>query len=231
MEGLLFVGLAAVLGVIALGYRRWHHRRAESLQQLCLERGWRYLPSDPGIVDGLALSFPLFAAGDPPRDFDHVVVARQGGTAVTLGDYSHREWSTDSEGRSTRTTSRHAVAVVALPGRLPALRLAKEGALTRIGGALGLRDVEVGWAPFDRRFRVKGASEDVLPLLHAAMTELLVAQPYDSWEISGRRLLIARRGRWRREEYEAICELADQFVRLVPSTLWSERAAEGTAGH
>jgi hypothetical protein len=232
MEDLpLLIGAVVVCGVVLLGHRRWQRRRADQVQQLCLEQGWCYEASDPGLVDELELVFKLFSDGDPPRRLDHVVEARRRDLTVTFGDYSHREWTSElssSDGEQhTRTTARHAVAVVRLPGALPALRLGKEGVLARIGGAIGFRDVEVGWAPFDRRFRVTGDDTDVASLLHPAMTELLVRQPYDRWEISGRHLLISREGRWRTEEYEQICALVEELTALVPRGLWRERTDEG----
>ena len=149
-----FGGVALLVGLVALGYRRWQQRRSEGLQRLCLERGWQYTSRDDALVDRWALDFPLFQAGDPPRRCADVVAVQRAKLTVTFADYSHREPDIDADGRHTTSTKSHAVAVAAVPVALPAVRLGSENVLSRLGRKVGLRDIDLGVGEFDRRFRV-----------------------------------------------------------------------------
>jgi hypothetical protein len=228
LEEIAFLGgVALLVGVVALGYRRWQRRRSEGLQRLCLERGWQYTSRNDALVTEWAPDFPLFEAGDPPRRCTDIVVVQRGKLTVTFADYSHREADVDAEGRHTTSTKRHAVAVAALPAALPAVRLAGENVLSRLGRTIGLRDIEIGVEAFDRRFRIKGDEATARSLLQPATVQLLLAQPYDTWELSGSRLLVTRPGRWQVEDYTTVAGLVEQFTAAVPRHLWGTNHGTG----
>jgi hypothetical protein len=221
VEDLAFLGgIALLLGAVALGYRRWQRHRTEGLRRLSLERGWKYVGREDGLVDAWAAHFPLFDAGERPRRCTDVIVAERRGATVTFADYSHAEWSTDSDGRSTTSTQRHALAVAELPAALPTVRVSSESVFTRIGNRLGLSGIEIGWPEFDRRFRVRGDEPAARTLLHPGMVQLLLGQRYQTWEVSGPYLLVSRRGRWKVEDYLEVGDLVESFAAGVPRELW-----------
>jgi hypothetical protein len=221
VDSTLFILLG--VAVLAVGAVAWHleRRRGEAVRALCLERGWEYRSRDDSMVGRFAPFFPLFRAGHGRRHCRHVIRPRTAGAGPTFADYSYVERSSDPKGHRTERTVRHAVAVAELPGWLPNVRLGPETLLTRVGSAVGFTDIEVESAAFNRRFRIRSKSRaDAFDILHPRAIELLLAQPYDVWEVHGNLLLVARPGRWKVGEYGPAAVMMDAFVQQIPEYVW-----------
>jgi hypothetical protein len=227
VDGLVFAVIAVAIVAVAAAAWQLEHRRGEAVRTLCLERGWEYRERDDGLVNHLAAFFPLFRAGHGKRRCRHVIRPLAAGSAPTFADYSYVERGTDGQGHSTERTVRHGVAVVELPGWLPGLRLGPETLLSRVGGAVGFGDIDVESPAFNRRFRVRARSRaHAFDILHPRAIEMLLAQPYDVWEMSGNLLLVARTGRWKLDEYGPAAVMIDAFVRQIPGYVWRKHGPE-----
>lgn len=224
-EPVFFVVFALAAAAIALGSWLARQRRAQALARLCAERGWRYVARDDSWVGRLAPYFPLFRAGDGGRRCDNVIRLRGRQAEFILMDYSYYEESTDSDGHRSRRTVRHAVATAELPGWLPNLRLGPETVLTRLTSAVGFTDIELESVEFNRRFRVQAKDRaHAFAILHPRAISHLLAQPYESWEMSGSALVLSRRGSWRPEEYGPAAVIAEAFIDLVPDYVWRQHS-------
>jgi hypothetical protein len=226
MEPLLLVILAAV-AVAVVGYLAYQQqvKRREAIALLCAQRGWSFAHADDAWVGRLRSDFPLFRRGDGKRRCREVVRIPDHPAAV-LFDYSYVERSRNAKGQTSERTIRHAVAVVDLPSWLPSLRLGPEGVLSRIGSAIGFRDIELESAEFNRRFRVNADDRaHAFDLLHPTAIAYLMAQPLDTWELAGGRLLVARSGRWDPDDYARVHDLVRGFVELVPDYVWRKHGA------
>ena len=210
VEILALAAMAGVAGVGAVIEARAQARHA-LIARRCAERGWAHRRRGNTIAARLGHCFPLLAAGWHRRVRD-VVELGTPEPAVQCFDFS---WS-ERQHTLARTT-RRAVAVVALDGAVPTVRIDGESVASRIAGALGTPPVRVGHTAFDRRFRVRAPERgDAFAVLHPEMITFLLSQDIDDWELCGTHLLLARHGRWAPEDYAPVAAAARRFVTLLP---------------
>lgn len=158
----------------------------------------RYGFNDSGLfnTDGvLAAPLPLFEKGRKAADggwtssgshgIGTVRVGELGGQRVALADYSITTQTHNPRTGTTTHTERFAAAIVEVPADLPPFSVEREGLLTRAADTLGLKDIELGHAEFDKRFQV-GAREPELvrELLDAELMQRLLAMP-DTVQLAG----------------------------------------------
>jgi len=114
--------------------------------------GLAYSPEDTRGC--LGLPFALLQRGDG-RGTENVLSGVWQEAPVLEFDHWHHEESTDSEGRTTRTTYRFSCAVTEVEAGLSPLTLGRENVFTRLADSLGLADIEFELDEFNRAFTVK----------------------------------------------------------------------------
>lgn len=221
MPTLLIVGVFVI--VIAVGVINYvlAKKRRELLAQFAQSNGWTLSLEDD--------SFALRWDGTPFDVGDHqkaknVLLGQWQGRQITAFDYSYQTHSTDGQGQRTTTTERYAVCAVAMPTQLPRLQVTHESVLTRLGGAIGLADIELESDDFNRAFRVtcpdpKFASD----VLHPRMMELLLRKGTVAWRMEGSDLLCWDNGQHSPAEVLERLSLLDDILDGIPSFVWHDR--------
>lgn len=182
---------------------------------------------------------PLFAKGrkDPiGSDRSHGIggarVGEVGGRRIAIADYSiiTRTYN-QSTGSTNTSTEKFAVALAEVPAELPPFSLEREGILSRTVDRVGLKDLELGHAHFDRAFQVKAEDPELVrELLDPELLERLVAMP-DTVELAGGGRFIAA---WRPGTIESgprkpIVEAVATAAARLPSRILQSGPPASTA--
>jgi hypothetical protein len=232
---LVFVVFLVVAGVF--GYLSWQaqQKRMKEIQLLCLNRGWTYAASEPDLTVRWQLT--PFGQGES-RQARNVMGGDWQGRPFSAFDYSYVTESTDSHGKTTRTTHRFGVVRVGLPAYLPNLQVTDEGILHRFAAAVGLgQDIELESEDFNRAFRVssqdpKFASDVLTP----RTMEMLLAGPHLAWRIEGTDILSWDSGQLSSVQVLERLDHLSKVIAGVPSFVWHDhgydpgQAAGGTGG-
>jgi hypothetical protein len=215
---ILLVVAALVAGAI------WSYlakqRRRDELAKFAAAHKLTYSPQDGFGLDGLP--FHLFSMGDG-RGCENVLSGTWEGVPVRAADYWYYTESTDSEGHRSKTYHRFSIVLAGLDGWLPAVRIEHENVLTRLGGHVGLGDIEFESEQFNRKFRVLSKDREfAFKLVDARMMQWLLATAGDHcYEVSGDHLL-AYGDKLAPAELGPRFFAAKGFVNQVPRLVWNE---------
>jgi hypothetical protein len=187
---LLFVAVgAAVIGGIVWGYYA-KRKRAETFRTMATQLGLSYAPEDP--FGTLGWPFALFQRGDG-QGVENVLWGTWQGVELTAFDFWYYEESTDSKGNSSRSYRRFDCAITTIDAACSHLTIDHENLLSRIAGALSLKDLQFESDEFNRAFKVNSKDERfAYAFVDARMMRWLIehAEGY-AFEVLGDRLLIA----------------------------------------
>jgi hypothetical protein len=208
-------------GFAAYAYLKYRARQARisAVQALALRLGFDFVVDD---VDHLtAMPFALFAKGDG-RQADLVCSGTHNGRPLQLFDFVYWEESSDGKGRRSRTYYRFTCAIVRISAGCPGLCITHEGVFSRLGSALGFRDIELEYDDFNRRFRVKCNDQKfAFTLLDGEMMQwLLDADSFEALEVVGPWVLLAA-NRLEPARWPDLGTWLDQFVTRVPPLVYS----------
>lgn len=227
----LVLVVVLVLGVAALAWRSEQKRR-ERLLGWCRSAGLSYTARDDSWAHRWRGT--PFGQGSSRRA-RNVLTGALHGRPVVAFDYTYVTTSTDGQGRQQRQTHRYEVVAVGLPVPLPQLTLTPENILSRIGGALGLEDIELESEDFNRAYRVRCPDRKLAyDVLHPRTMQLLLGRPRLNLRVEGADVVTWAPGRLDPvsvlERSSTVGALLDQ----VPSFVWADRGlprtAEGAAG-
>lgn len=148
--------LFALVGIAAAVGAWWqHHRKAErreALFALASRHGLTYLRVDALGLGNMPLRF--LRRGDD-RGVENVVHGMLDGRPVALFDFWVMHESRDSKGRRSRRYERYTCATAVVDDAWwPGMTIKPETALTRIGGAVGNRDLQFESDDFNRSWHV-----------------------------------------------------------------------------
>jgi hypothetical protein len=181
--------IAAIVGGIVWGYYA-KKRRVESFQTFATQLGLSYSAEDPFGL--LGWPFALFQRGDG-RGVENVLSGAWQGIDLTAFDFWYYEESTDSEGHTSRSYHRYDCAITTIDAACSHLAIGHETLLTRIAGALSLKDLQFESDAFNRAFTVASKDERfAYAFVDARMMQWLLehAEGY-TFEVLGDRLLVA----------------------------------------
>jgi hypothetical protein len=218
------IALFAVFGAACIALVLWsaakERKRQARLREFCLSQGWSYTESDQSLV-GRWRGTP-FETGDN-RKARNAIGGSHGPYAMTAFDYSYETHSTDSKGNRTTTTHHFGIVSLELPAYLPTLSVTPENVLTRLGGAVGLGDIQLESEDFNRKFRVKCKDPKFASdVLHPRTMERLLAQQASNWRICGTDIICWETGRLSPEVILARASLLALVVDGVPSFVWRD---------
>ncbi len=182
------VAVAVVGGIVWSFYAK--RKRAETFQTMATQLGLSYAPEDPFGV--LGWPFALFQRGDG-RGVENVLWGTWQKVDVTAFDFWYYEESTDSEGHTSRSYKRFDCAITTIGAACSHLTIDHESLLSRIAGALSLKDLQFESDEFNRAFKVNAKDERfAYAFVDARMMRWLLehAQGY-AFEVLGDRLLVA----------------------------------------
>ncbi len=216
---LIVVALALFAIGVAVQQIRARRARVRAVVALAPRIGFTFSSADVDhIVD---MPFTLFSRGDGRR-VELVVSGTHAGLPMRMFDYWYYDEASDGRGSRSRSYHRFTCGLVTIPAACPRLRIGHENFVTRFGDHLGLRDVELEYDDFNRRFRVKCDDQTfAFSLLDGKMMQwLLDSDTFDTVEVDGPWVLLAapklEPARW--------LELGgwlDQFHRQIPQVVYS----------
>ena len=223
--GLLLVPLAvAALCLVAWAVHQWEVKHRQALTALAAERGWTLAERDDGVLEGF--SGTPFGRGQRRRA-THVLRGTHQGRPMVAFDYRFQTTTHNGKTRQTQT-HRFAVCALALPAAVPGLELTAENVLTRLGGALGLPDLELESEAFNRRYRVHAAdARFAYDVLNPRTLEALLARPTTNVRMSGDAVLSWDSGRQTPEHLLATLDHVCVLVDGVPDWVWRDLTAGG----
>jgi hypothetical protein len=189
-----FVGLLAVAALLVVVLAVLQHQRASQrrhdLFALATTHGLTYSRRDPF---GLAsLPFRFLRRGDD-RGVENVVHGTLGDHAVTLFDLWQRFDSHDAKGNRSSRTERWTCAYLRVSDVYwPRLQLSDENLFTRVGDAIGMRDLQLESDEFNRRWNVQASDDRAAYAIRDArmMRFLLDVERGHRFEIVGGDLLV-----------------------------------------
>jgi Protein of unknown function (DUF3137) len=212
------VGIAAVVGVWYLNYRA-RQRRIAALFSVANGLGFAFSATDEQGT--LGLPFALFRRGDG-RGVENVMWGEREQVPMRLFDFWFYEQQSDSRGNRSRTYHRFTCAALTIDADCPTLRIGHEGFLSRMGNALGFKDVELEYDDFNRAFRVKCDDQKfAFSLLDGRMMEwLLEHRGIETIEVVGPFVLLAS-SKLPPESWLALAGTSEAFHAHIPRVVWS----------
>jgi hypothetical protein len=181
--------VAGIVAGILWGYYA-RRKRAEAFQTLATQLGLSYSPEDPFGI--LGWPFALFQRGDG-QGIENVLSGTWQDIEMTAFDFWYYDESTDSDGNRSRSYSRFDCAVTTIDATCSHLTIDHEDLLTRIAGALSLKDLQFESDQFNHAYKVNSKDERfAYAFVDARMMEWLLehAEGY-VFEVLGDQLLIA----------------------------------------
>ncbi len=209
----VFVVVALVAGAAWFQYKA-RQTRLRAVAALARQVGFTFTRADDDhLVD---LPFGLFSRGNGRR-VELVMSGAHNGVPMRIFDY----WYYVDSGRD-RTYHRFTCALATIAAACPRLRLGNENILTRLSGEVGLRDVQLEYDDFNRRFRVKCDDQKfAFSLLDGRMMQwLLVAEHFDTVEVDGPWVLLVH-ARLAPAQWLDLGTWLDQFARQIPDVVYS----------
>jgi hypothetical protein len=182
------VVVAIVAGIVWGYYAK--RKRAEAFQILATQLSLSYSPEDP--FGTLGWPFALFQRGDG-QGVENVLSGTWQGLDVTAFDFWYYDESTDSKGNTSRSYHRFDCAITTIEAACSHLTIDHENLLTRIAGALSLKDLQFESDEFNRAFKVNSKDERfAYAFVDARMMQWLLDHAEGhAFEVLGDRLLVA----------------------------------------
>lgn len=223
MNAVVVIVVIVIVAVIAyLGYLK-NKKRREAFAAWAASRGWTYAAENNAVI-GQFEGEP-FDRGDHQRA-KNVVVGQFQNRPVIAFDYSYQTHSTDSEGHRQTTTHEYNIISVGLPVPLPVLQVSRESLFSKVGRAIGIRDIEFENEEFNRTFNVhckdrKFASD----LLHPRMMQWLLDSKGPAWRIDRSNLLCWESGNVSPEVIDQQLGYLSAIADQVPRFVWQDHGA------
>jgi hypothetical protein len=216
--------VVVVVGLAALGAIWWYRYQAQqkriaALAEVAQDLGFDFAVRDPHGMTGYP--FALFSRGDGRR-VEHVMWGERNALPMRVFDYWYYDENSDGRGNRSRTYHRYTCAVLSIAADCPTLRIGHEGLASRIGSALGFKDVELEYDDFNRQYRVNCDDQKfAFSLLDGRMMEwLLRVTSIEALEVVGPFVLIAA-PKLEPPDWRVLVQVAEEFHAHVPQVVWS----------
>ena len=229
------LALFAVFVVIAITLYKQNKARIAALYHLAQSRGWQFTPNDPFGLPRRWPGTPFNSGYD--RRAQNVITGEHHGHPLVAFDYSYKEDSTDSEGKSSTTTHTFGIVALGMPCALPEVHVGPEGVFSRIGKVVGFQDIELESEDFNRAFRVRCHDPKLATdVLSPRTMELLLAYGKIRFRLIGSDIVFYDSGCLEPYELARAADVLAGVLHGVPSFVWrdyglGERSATPTPGN
>jgi hypothetical protein len=216
---LFLIGGVAIVGAIAgLQYRARKKRRQE-LAAIAQTLGFEFSTTDPDRTTDLP--FDLFGRG-VRRGIENVIRGTHHDLPTKAFDYWYYDEQSDGRGGRTRQYHRFTCAMVTITASCPSLRIGHEGFFSRIGSAMGFKDVELEYDDFNRAYRVHCNDQKfAFSLLDGQMMEwLLQERDFKAIEIVGPWVLVIA-SRLPTAQWLPLVSFSEKFNAHIPRVVFS----------
>jgi hypothetical protein len=221
VEPLFFIGVIALVIVVAIfGYLSAQKRR-QAMMDLAARLGLRFNPDKDRNLAARYDFLDKLRAGENRYAFNTLSGGYQG-HEVAAFDYHYETHSHDSKGR--RQTHHHyfSVFLLHLPLSFPELVIAREGFFSKVAQTLGYDDIDFESHEFSRKFCVRGKDKKfAYDVCHARMIEYLLANDDLTIEIDNDTLALTFNSRLSPERIELNLGRLVTLRSLLPDYLFS----------
>jgi hypothetical protein len=213
-----FIALLVFGGGLWFQYRMRQKRRQE-LAAIAQSQGFQFSGDDPERTTDLP--FGLFQKGRR-RGTENVMWGTHHDLPIKVFDYWYYEEQSDGRGGRNRQYFRFTCAIITIGASCPPLRIGHEGFFSRIGNAMGFKDVELEYDDFNRAYRVHCDDQKfAFSLLDGQMMEwLLQEREFKAIEVSGPWVLLAA-GKLPTDQWLALASFAENFNAHIPRVVFS----------
>jgi hypothetical protein len=219
--GFAVVIVVAVLVAGGVWYFQFQLRqkRIANLVLVAQRLGFEFSVDD--VNNTMGFPFDLFSRGDG-QGVENVMWGERNGVPTRVFDFWYFDETTDNKGHRSRSYHRFTCAAMTITADCPTLRIGHEGFFSRLGSAVGFKDVELEYDDFNREYRVHCDDQKfAFSLLDGRMMAfLLQVSSIDALEIVGPFVLIAV-GKLASEDWPALVETAEEFHEHVPNVVWT----------
>lgn len=207
------VGIIVLAAVIGIAANVAAKKRRARIASLLADRGYTVAPQpkDPAHAGAFAAAGPFQDLRTGPKGVQWS--AHHAGTGVTILEHSY----VVSTGKSAHRVV-HTIAAVPCPGGWPVLSIQVGGLLGKLADIFGARDVKVEDPAFNKRFRIKGDSDDFsLLVLTPQVQQWFMALPQGyGVRIGAGAMSVFQRRAMKPEELAALGELPLALATLIP---------------
>ena len=221
MEVLFFVGLLALVGVIAYTSYLQAKKRREAFQSIASELGFQFLP-DKDYRFAKRFRFLEHMDDGSKRYAFNRLSGRIDGHQADIFDYHYETYSRDSEGR--RKTRHHyfSIFILELPAAFSELIIEREGLFSKLGQMLGFDDIDFESVEFSKRYKVKSKDKKfAYDFCNAQMIEFLLGQPDLIIEVDGSTLAMTFKKRLSPHEVRPNLDRLLRVRSLMPNYLFN----------
>lgn len=236
--GLLFVVLAAIV--------KWmlRSKRRETFAEFALRFGGQYYQELP---PGFARNFRSFYPFSSERSFvealspdlsdalsnfsdneriENVVIASRNGVDWYAFDYVYVTGS-----GKDRTTHYCGALAARVPLNFPQLNISGEDLFSKLGNAMGFRDLQFELEQFNKRYRITTADEKAAyQIICPEMIEYLMHIPVRNWQILGNFILVTDSYLFDPMEITRMAADIDGFLHRIPAFVRQDRTVQPTWG-
>lgn len=218
---LIFIGFAALVGVLVyFGYLAEKKRR-EALQLVAAKFGFSFSHEKD---HGFARRFDFLNHLDDGsnRYAYNIMSGEVDGRSAHIFDYHYETYSRDSKGR--RQTNHHyfSIFTLQLPCDFPELVVKPEGFFSKVGAVLGFDDIDFESVEFSKRYDVRSSDKKfAYDFCNAQMIDYLLRQQKLIIEVEANVLSLTFKGRLKPELIRSRYEQLLQIRSLMPNYLFN----------
>lgn len=221
MDWLIFIGFAALIGLLIWLYFWWDRKQTEKWATFAKQRGWRFTDKDSNGRPQRYRDFQPFGQGRS-RHARWVLSGRLGNTPFEIFHYHYEITSGSGKHRST-THYWFKICTLEMPIDAPGLVIKDEHLGHKLFDAVGGEDIDMEHDAFSRKFWVKCEDRKfAYDVLHAPMIEFLLPMEGWSWEWRERTLMLTEEGKFEPERCDELLELVSGFRERLPRHLLAE---------
>lgn len=225
-----FAGIAVLIGWLA---SKAAERRRAQLAEFAARHGFVFDPNAGNDLNAMGCAFPFgntsggyagrrllemfegfspFGEGHSKR-IDEVILGQKGDRCYYFFHYQY----TTGSGKD-QTTWNYGIAAVRLPLAFPPLDIRPEVIFDRIGGLLGIKDIQFEMEEFNKAYFVRCENQKfAFDVVHPQAIEYLLRIERRSWQFGGPLVVVRQTGRYDAHELDRVLADMDGFLDLIPA--------------
>ena len=239
MENAFFIAIGGIVLVSIVGGYVLRKRRAKQTEEFAKQRGWRYVPSEVGILDSYPQTFPFYSEGGSRSKPGLSIGDSSQGGAVDLmhlntGDYAghsftytYRTHGTDSDNNSTSTDHNWHVVGLELPVPFPNLTIRRRRKLDALGNAL-TKPLDFASPELTAAYTIHSEHPPAaFDIFTPEMIQWLVGEQFrDEMVMQDHCVYVFRKGKQKLEAIDPMLGQLSGFLNRIPAEAWQKAQGE-----
>lgn len=239
MEIALFIGSGVVILAFIAGRFVLRKRKAKQAEAFAGERGWRYVPSDVGILDAYPQTFPFYSEGGSrskpgltigdnsqggARNLMHLNAGDYAGHSFT---YTYTTYDRDSDNKSSSQNHYWHVVGLELPVPFPNLIVRRRRKLDALENRL-TKPVEFPSPELTAAYTIHSEHPPaVFDIITPEMAQWLVGEEFrDEMVMQDHSFYVFRKGKQKFENIDSMLGQLRGFLSRIPAEAWQKAQGE-----